>query len=1090
LRRRRVVEAAMATGECSHTMTREVDMLPRRERGSQSSHYVRWKTWHVTLVCCWVMVCGCHGFGGGRSSVSVRRSIMRLSSTPESSERAGSSGYSILRRPLAWDAENDPTFAAPTQLDESLEKSSNQVWFQQKQEQKTSNSSGRSSSSDWNQGAASKTHERKDEETQQIDLTQRTLDTLDFPIVLRALADVCDTEPARDMIRRELLSPDDQKALHNKKRKKKKQSSNDESDEEIVSDMPLTAVQVDGVHRRYRAVEELQRLLFLQREAEYSGRKKNDYLYMPPRGGKKRDVRGPPPFGGYSLDMAPIFEIVDKGQVLEGPEIYDIVTALNVLDDLRAWSQALLDLNSEDDNFVELPRLGASIDVNEELKELLENALDDEGRLSGTTFPEIGSLRASVRTLKRDILGTLDELLASPGIQSKLAVESGGALYSEVNGRIVVPVDLKYKNAVGIMHDVSRSGKTAFCEPTEIVGPTNELRQKEVELRSEEARIWRSLTEQVQENQEELEQAIAVAGQLDLVHARVRLGTMVEGVVPHVGDEGIMSLKNARHPVLLLRKLDNVVGSDIDLGANGKCCLVLTGPNSGGKTIILKLMGLVALMARAGIPVPAQSEDARVDFFAPVLADIGDIQSVDGDLSTFSGHMLVCREVLANSKKNALVLMDEVGSGTDPAQGVAIAQALLEALLDTGTRVAITTHYMQLKQLASADDRFAVGGMQFVNGRPTYKLLPGTVGESFALSVAERLNIPSHVIARANELLDSETRQMGDLIQDLEDQKNLVDQQVAELAEKKREMLMLELEMKKQQEKLEQKQLVARRDEARKFAKKLEEKERVLEDILEKLKSDPSRKVVARSWDDVRFVKRDAINEAEALPSIVARKMMAAPPEVELVPLAELRNKPDLNIGDTLMVCKKGMFKGKHGIISEMGNQITLTINGMSARFKYQDLALVPEGFAPSTKSSTSNNNNTGRRKGSILSKRDIQGLEEMGGSAKTSSSNSGGDANKSNTSTMRLDSNTIDVRGSNLEEAKRTSTAFFGRATMSNRSVVYILHGHGTGGVLKQKLRDWLRSERQWVKRYAPADAADGGDAFTLVELKKLKLL
>jgi DNA-nicking Smr family endonuclease len=222
---------------------------------------------------------------------------------------------------------------------------------------------------------------------------------------------------------------------------------------------------------------------------------------------------------------------------------------------------------------------------------------------------------------------------------------------------------------------------------------------------------------------------------------------------------------------------------------------------------------------------------------------------------------------------------------------------------------------------------------------------------------------------------------------------------------------------------------------------------------------------------------------------------MAAPPELELVPLAELRNKPDLNIGDTLMVCKKGMFKGKQGTISEMGNQITLMINGMSARFKYQDLALVPEGFSPITKSSTNNNNNTGRRKGSILSKRDIQAMEDMSSSAKTStnkseSSSSGGDANKSSTSNMRLDSNTIDVRGSNLEEAKRTCTAFFGRATMSNRSVVYILHGHGTGGVLKQKVRDWLRSERQWVKRYAPADAGDGGDAFTLVELKKLKLL
>ena len=217
---------------------------------------------------------------------------------------------------------------------------------------------------------------------------------------------------------------------------------------------------------------------------------------------------------------------------------------------------------------------------------------------------------------------------------------------------------------------------------------------------------------------------------------------------------------------------------------------------------VLKLLGLVSLMARAGIPVPAAAGNdeytPRVDFFDPVLADIGDIQSVGGDLSTFSGHMLVCREVLNSAGRQALVLMDEVGSGTDPAQGVAIAQALLEALVDTGARVAITTHYMQLKQLAAVDERFAVGGMQFVNGRPTYKLLPGTVGESFALAVAERLELPRSVLDRANELLDSETRQMGDLIRELEDQKALLDQQSAEMEEKMKEIKRMEFAMKEE----------------------------------------------------------------------------------------------------------------------------------------------------------------------------------------------------------------------------------------------------------------------------------------------------
>ena len=213
-------------------------------------------------------------------------------------------------------------------------------------------------------------------------------------------------------------------------------------------------------------------------------------------------------------------------------------------------------------------------------------------------------------------------------------------------------------------------------------------------------------------------------------------------------------------------------------------------------------------MARDGIPVPAQS--ARVDFFNPVLADIGDIQSVGGDLSTFSGHMLVCREVLASSGKRALVLMDELGSGTDPSQGVAIAQALLEALVENGSRIVITTHNMALKQLAAADDRFSVAAVQFSNVRLTYSLLTGAIGESFTLSVAKRLNLPSFVIQRANELLDHDTRRMGELITKLEEQRAVVDQQqVEDLARRQQEIESLQLGMERAQSKLVQQQLNA-----------------------------------------------------------------------------------------------------------------------------------------------------------------------------------------------------------------------------------------------------------------------------------------
>jgi DNA mismatch repair protein MutS2 len=798
------------------------------------------------------------------------------------------------------------------------------------------------------------------------------------------------------------------------------------------------------------------------------------------------------------LDL--ILLAADQGRVLEGEEILEISAMLDVMENVQSWSEGLLKV--EELEFVELPKLVECITVNETLQELLHKAFDTDGKLSGSTFPDVGRFRARVRSLKGNIMATLDNLLTMPSIKSKLATESGGALISEVSGgRLVLPVDAKHASSVGIVHDSSRSGKTVYVEPTEIVGPTNELRQAEGELRTEEARVWRSLTEEILKNRIPLETSVKAIGQLDLVWARLQLGRKLSGTIPIVQAEGVISLRNAKHPVLLLREIPNVVGSDVELGSNGNQGLVLTGPNAGGKTVILKLLGLIALMARGGIPVPAdrstvnregeqEAYQPRVDFFNPVLADIGDLQSVGGDLSTFSGHMLVCREVLANSGKNALVLMDEVGSGTDPAQGVAIAQALLEALMDTGARVAITTHYMQLKQLAAGDDRFSVGGMQFVGGRPTYKLLPGTVGESFALAVAERLELPRSVIDRANELLDSETRQMGDLLRELEDQKNVIDQQVIEMEEKRLEMARLAIEMKQQQIKLEQKQLNARRDEAKKFAIKLEEKERVLEEVLEKLKANPTRRVVAKSWDDIKFVKRDALNEAENVPSIVARKQQAAAAaeeaQGELVPISEMRERPDLNEGDTLIVCKTGPLFGRDAvIIKAMGTRVEVRVNNMNVGLKLKEVALPNKSFK--WKPSDSNSKMERPKSTSKAAEKAIQA--EGGGSDWQSSrrppTTVNNEAATSSSATMRTASNTVDVRGCNLEQAADKAKQKFSTCLMGGRPVVYILHGYGTGGVLRNKIRNWLKSERQLVKSSKPADAADGGDSFTRVELR-----
>jgi DNA mismatch repair protein MutS2 len=381
--------------------------------------------------------------------------------------------------------------------------------------------------------------------------------------------------------------------------------------------------------------------------------------------------------------------------------------------------------------------------------------------------------------------------------------------------------------------------------------------------------------------------------------------------------------------------------------------------------------------------------------------------------------------------------------------------------------------------------------MQFVNGRPTYKLLPGVIGESFALAVAERLELPDTVIRRAYELLDTETRQMGELIRDLEDQKLIVDQKNEELQRREYEMLEMMAEMKKQQQKLEMTQLTARREEARKFAAKLEEKERLLDDILEKLKgSGATKKVVADSWSDIRIVKREALAEAENFPGVLSRlnqHLNDQAENYELIPISEKGNV-SINVDDKVIVCKKGAFYGKEGVVKEVGKKIQVIVGGVPVRLITSEIA-----FPPSSGRAHSNLNDErvaeGRGGGRTMSKMaqralDLDSSADSPVDMTTSSSSSTGDRG----ATFKMKSNTVDCIGLNFEESKRKCIDAFSKAVMQNRSVVYILHGHGTG-VLKKKIRSWLQGDRQWVKTFRPADQADGGDAFTLVELKKQKL-
>ncbi len=607
-----------------------------------------------------------------------------------SSQRAGENGYSILRRPISSSSFNidDPTFDAPRLLDSIEERRRsedvNRIWFEEQRPLQrsplsmansvnTATSTTISSANNVVDGSTSaSTPGGTLAESATVDLHKRTVDTLDYHLILRALAAECTSAFGKRLV----LSSSLPSSTHATKFMSTPQPGTAavESDEDVLT-MPLSASSAWGVHRRYDAVREMGLLLDMENgvirhgffitpgsgcgnsdrrrqqrqrqkeckseefgkvnganlnseDSKHISETKNNYrdknqdtlrskqgVYTNNRdsgnGKRTRKVRQPPlglpPISGRTLDLQPILSIIDDGKVLEGPEILDVTSMLELSLEVLDWAESLYEVNdgeqqdTNDDQFtnnnmgltpfVELPKLVQSIHVDDDLLRILSNAFEKgTGRLDGTTFPSLGRLRALIRSMKRDILETVDSILASPSMRDKLAVESGGALTMEINGRLVIPIKRKYQTSVGgIVHDASRSGNTCYVEPTELTGPTNELRRAEAELRSEESRIWRELTEMIDKHRPSIERNIACLGHLDVVMARAKLGRRMGGVIPNVKTDGVVHVYDAKHPVLLLRGLSKnaVVGSDVDIGRGKNQGLILTGPNSGGKTIIL-----------------------------------------------------------------------------------------------------------------------------------------------------------------------------------------------------------------------------------------------------------------------------------------------------------------------------------------------------------------------------------------------------------------------------------------------------------------------------------------------------------------------
>jgi DNA mismatch repair protein MutS2 len=511
---------------------------------------------------------------------------------------------------------------------------------------------------------------------------------------------------------------------------------------------------------------------------------------------------------GAARDVRSLLDrLHERGRPLELPEILDVVAAMQA-------SQAVHDLfDGLPDSAPRLRDLAPRLDRFVDVLETLDSVIDPARGVCDDASPKLLELRSQRRSLERRLSEEANRLASSSRFREHLQ----SSAVSRRNGRFVLPVRAESRFAVrGILHDRSHSGSTVFVEPEELVEPGNQLVSLLTEESKEETRILWEITRDVLGEEARIREAVEALARIDLVVAKARLSLAIDGVPATISSDGVLELWEARHPVLAIiawKALENgglvhpVVPVDLRLGDEFHL-LVITGPNTGGKTVTLKTVGLMALMVRAGLHVPARP-GCKMPFFDLVCADIGDEQSIEQSLSTFSSHVTRLVQILAHSDSRTLVLVDELGAGTDPAEGAALSLGVLDFLYSRSVPTLVTTHIGSLKTYAFTHPKAQNASVEFDSRTlaPTFRLAVGLAGHSNALAIARRLGMPDEVLARAEETLARERPDGLDLIESLQQTRT-----AAEESRRVAEVIRGDLERRSREMEDERRRLAERRD--------------------------------------------------------------------------------------------------------------------------------------------------------------------------------------------------------------------------------------------------------------------------------------
>ncbi len=733
---------------------------------------------------------------------------------------------------------------------------------------------------------------------------------------------------------------------------------------------------------------------------------------------------------GHPLPLAGIRDVrasldrVARSGALDGLALRDLRVTLGAARTLRTFLSRRRD---------RVPRLLAACPLDptlDSLEEEINAAIDSDGTVRDSASPVLRRLRQEVATLRAKIVARLEAML----LEHREVVQD--RFHTIREGRYVIPIRTDaHEKIPGIVHGTSGSGATVFIEPRVLVEQQNRLTLALSEMEAEQLRILAQLSELVRERLPELRSAVDALDLADLRNASARLAEDLKAKVPELVAEARIQVCVARHPLLILEGI-LVVPSDLALESGH--ALVFSGPNAGGKTVALKLLGLFALMARAGLPIPAQ-DGAVVGFFDPILSDVGDEQSLEKNLSTFSAHVSNVATILRAASPSALVLLDEVATGTDPGEGGALACAIVDSLCRRGAAVAVTTHYEPLKAMALTDSRLRNASVGFDVERmaPTFYVTMDVPGASSALAVARRFGLDSGVIERAREMLPEQTRVFDTLVHRLEGQLRALEQEKVQVANERRVLSEGRRELEDELEK-------RREHERRKLS---EEGQRLLTLIREtRDEVRAARSAMRKKEGDVALIEaaRTAVERASQRVS------------EELVTASE-RQEPEDERGTP--IAAGALLPGVRVWVPRLRAELEVIEEPSKGRVRVASGAVklwvgIDEVRALSEKT------------------------EAKSASSRTARAAHPDSANEL---VLRTESNTLDLRGLRVDEALGLVESFLDRLYGTNERVGFLLHGIGSGA-LRDAVREHLRDATRYVKQFRPGTREEGGDRWTVV--------